>query len=315
MLFRKKRILAKIESVYGTDPTPDGSNAILTRNLDIPEVYGGEKVQRNLDRETLGHDESINVEPQVQVSFEVELAGAGSAAVTAGTAPAYGPLLRACGFAESITATTDTQYDPVSASFESVTLYYIMDGNLHILTGCRGNVEFMFPRRGFPYMRFTFWGTYATPTAAGAYTIDTSAFMTPLPVNQANTTLDLDSYSPRAESLSLNMNNEVVNRNIINFDERLIVDRAPSGEIAFEVPEVGSKDVYSDLIESHSGVNKGPFNLVHGTATGNIIELDVPLGQFTDLNVSDSDGVALGTGPYNALPSDTGDDEVKLTVR
>ena len=114
MKTRKKYILAKIETTYGTDPTPAAANAILTSGLQR-SLYEGNVVTRELDRETLGNDETVNTAPYVMIEFAVELAGAG----TAGDAPDYGVLLRACGFAETIDAGVDVEYAPVSSGFES----------------------------------------------------------------------------------------------------------------------------------------------------------------------------------------------------
>lgn len=310
MLYRKKRILAKIESTYGTDPSPDGSNAILTRNLDIPEPYGGTRVNRDLDRETLGNDESINADPMTRCSFEVEIAGAGAA----GTVPGYGILLRACGMSETINAGTDVQYEPVSGSFESVTLHYIMDRNLHVMRGCRGTVAAEFPRVGLPFFRFEFWGTYDRPVAATSITPNVSAFQTPLPVNESNTDLTIGSYSPRAESAVFDLANNVVPRNIINFDEKIITDRSPTAQLAFEMPAVADKDVFADILESHNGINLQALQLVHGGTAGNIVTIDAPRAQMSNLSVADSDGVSLASGEAALIPSATGDDELKITV-
>ena len=45
---------------------------------------------------------------RVEVTFEVEMAGSG----TAGTAPAFGPLLKACGNSETIVTDTSVTYAP-----------------------------------------------------------------------------------------------------------------------------------------------------------------------------------------------------------
>jgi hypothetical protein len=42
LLTRKRLIVAKIESTYGTDPTPTGANAILVRNLEITPLEVGD---------------------------------------------------------------------------------------------------------------------------------------------------------------------------------------------------------------------------------------------------------------------------------
>lgn len=98
-LVRKKALLAKIESTYGTDPTPTGSaNAILLKNLNI-SPQNANQVGRELIRPYLGNFENINADTHVEMDFEVEIAGAG----IAGSVPAWGPLLRACGMAQAAT--------------------------------------------------------------------------------------------------------------------------------------------------------------------------------------------------------------------
>ena len=93
LLTRKRLIVAKIESTYGTDPTPTGANAILVRNLEITPLEA-ETVNRDLVRPYLGASDQLLAQTRVSMTFEVEMAGSG----TAGTAPAYGPLLKACGW-------------------------------------------------------------------------------------------------------------------------------------------------------------------------------------------------------------------------
>ena len=113
LLTRKRLLLAKTEATYGTDPVPTGAaNAILVRNLEIVPLQS-DIVQRELIRPYLGNYEQLLAQTRVQVTFEVELAGSG----TAGTAPAYGPVLKACGLSETLVTSTSATYAPVSTTF------------------------------------------------------------------------------------------------------------------------------------------------------------------------------------------------------
>ena len=60
-------------------------------------------------RAYFGNSEQLPAGIHSELDFEVELAGSGAA----GTAPAWGPLIRACGMSETITAATDVKYAPV----------------------------------------------------------------------------------------------------------------------------------------------------------------------------------------------------------
>src|SRR4051812_19825103 len=98
LLTRKRAILANIESVYGTDPTlTGGANAILTSNINVMPMEMT-LVQRDNVKAYLGNNPSVLAAIYAKVSFDVEIAGNG----TAGTAPGYGVLLRACGLSETI---------------------------------------------------------------------------------------------------------------------------------------------------------------------------------------------------------------------
>jgi hypothetical protein len=100
LLGRKRVILAKIETTYGTDATPTGAaNAILVRNLDVTPL-DAEVVNRDLVRPYLGSMDQLIAAQKVTATFEVELQGTG----TAGSAAPFGPLLRACGLAETLNA-------------------------------------------------------------------------------------------------------------------------------------------------------------------------------------------------------------------
>jgi hypothetical protein len=103
LLSRKRLILAKIESTYGTDSTPAGTDAILVRNLEITPIEA-DTVTRDLIRPYLGNSTQLLANTRVTITFEAELAGSG----TAGTATKLDALLRSCGMAVTTTASAVT---------------------------------------------------------------------------------------------------------------------------------------------------------------------------------------------------------------
>lgn len=96
LLTRKRLILAETESTYGTDPSPDGADAILVRDLSITPQQS-DVVNRDLVRPYLGASEQLLANTRVECTFSVEMAGSG----TAGTAPRFGKVLKACALAET----------------------------------------------------------------------------------------------------------------------------------------------------------------------------------------------------------------------
>ncbi|MAE21815.1 MAG: hypothetical protein CMK92_05230 [Pseudomonas sp.] len=312
MKFQSKAILAKIETAYGTDPTPEGSDAIQTKNLSITP-YTGNMISRDLDRETLGGQEQININPYVELTFEVELAGSG----TAGVAPAYGSLLRACGFDETSTADAVT-YSLKSNAFESVTIYYLQRNDAggfqqQAITGCRGSVSFNVDSSGLPIMSFNFMGFYQRPTDVAAFTVDRSAFIDPLYVSKENTTLTLGAFAASASSFEVDLANDMTMRSLTGARYVNISDREPTGSATVDAPALSAKDFYA-LVESHNGTTLEAVTLTHGTEAGNIIEINAPATQYREISPTDSDGELAYQLGLAFLPVN-GNDELQLVVK
>jgi hypothetical protein len=97
---RNAVLLAKIESSEGVDASPSAStDAVLVENIKItkkPNMIKTNEVTGSLD----GFGDIVGGMP-FGLSFDVYLKGSGAA----GSAPEWGKLLKACGWAETITAT------------------------------------------------------------------------------------------------------------------------------------------------------------------------------------------------------------------
>ncbi len=303
--FRKKILLAKVETIYGTDPTPTGAaNAILTKDLSI-SLMQGSTVQRNTDREVLGNELTYHVAPYTTLSFGVEIAGSG----TAGLAPAFGPLLQACAFEETLTALTDAVYTPVSSGFKSVTLYYHQDGLLHKVTGAMGTVTFALSPGGIPTMNFTFTGLRNAPSDTALPTPTLTAFQTPIPVtDQATPTFSLHGYSAIMGGFNVNMANDVQYRNVVGQEAVHIVDRAPSGDVSIEETALATKNFHT-ICAAHT---VGALQMAHGTTAGNIVTLDAPKVQLLQPAYEDSQGILMLKMNLALIP-DAGNDELSLT--
>lgn len=308
LLSRKRTILAKTEVTYGSDPTPTGAaNAILVRNLNITPLQA-ELVNRDLVRPYLGASEQLIASSYVTVEFEVEMAGSG----TAGTAPAYDPLLKACGMTSTIAAGVSVTYAPVSSSFSSVTIYYNVDGVLHKVTGARGNVEMQIEVGNIPVFRFTFTGLYNAPTDTAAPAVTYTSFQTPLVANSDNTSaFSLYSYSGALQSLSVNMNNAVTYRTLIGAEDVLMTDRQAGGTVMFEAPTVAQKDFWSIAL----GTTLGSLDITHGTAAGNRVQISSTRAKINNPSYQDQNGIQMLQAPFQLVPSTAGNDEISIVVK
>lgn len=306
LITRRRTILAKIESSYGVDSTPTGAaNAILVRNLNVTPL-NAEIASRDLVRPYMGNSEQLIASKHVQLDFEVELAGSG----TAGTAPAYAPLLKACGFAEADGA-SDVVYTPKSTGFDSVTVYFNVDGVLHKITGARGNLEITVNARAIPFMKFTFTGIYNAPSDAAVPSVDYSAFQTPLAANTSNTTdFQFYSYAGVLESLSLNIGNAINYRSLIGSESVIMTDRQVTGTAVFEAPTITSKDFFAAALAS----TLGNLSITHGTVAGNKFKIDSSRIDIANPTYTDNNGIHMLSVPFVAVPSSAGNDEISLTV-
>lgn len=306
---KKMLLLAKKETTAGTDATPTAAaNAILCRAM-MPEPITAEQVQRNLIRPWKGNSGSLTVGEHRKFTFEVELAGAGAA----GTAPAWGLLLEACGFAATITAGTDVTYDLVSEGEPTLTLYGYIDKTKFAITNAKGTVSFELNAKAIPVMKFEFLGVYivATEEVAMPTGVDYAAFIQPKTVGKVNTpTFSFYGLAACTSAFSINLANALAWRELINCAAPHSPDRQPTGSVTMEMPSVTTKNWAEVVRES----TVGACQLVHGTTAGNIVELAMPAVQCKPFTLQDDQSIAMINMPFDINPI-LGNDELSVIVR
>lgn len=305
LLSRKRLILAKTETTYGTSSSPAGSDAILVRNLDITPLEA-DVVSRDLVRPYLGNYEQLLANPRVKVSLEVELAGSG----TAGTAPKFGALLLACGMSATTVASTSVTYAPVSSNFSSCTIAYNIDGVQHLVTGCRGTVDFSFQLGQIPVAKFEMTGIYNTPTDTAQPAVTYTNQASPLIFRDGNSSgFSFLSYSGCLMSVDFNLANQIVYRELVGCTKEVrITDRKPSGTVVIEAPTIAQKDYFTTAL----GTTLGSLALTHGTTAGNRVVLSAGQTDIASPTYSDSDGIHMLNLPFIAAPTAAGNDEFSI---
>jgi hypothetical protein len=305
---RKFLILAKTEVTQFTDPTPTaGANSILVKNLTVNPL-DVETEDRAIMRPYYGNSEQIPVKEQAVIEFDVECAGSGT---PLGTSAAYAPLLGACGFAETLTAVTKAEYNPVSTGQTFVTIYCYRDGLLYKLSGCAGNVTFNFEAKKLPFMHFTFTGKYVAVSDASipggaVYT----AFQTPVASIPAKMgTITIGGYAAKMSKFTCDMANDVVHALWMNNETLGIMDRKPRGTISVELVTVASKD-YWTLVRN---ATTAAYVFTHGITSGNIFAFTAPALQLSKVREYEFEGV-LGLEFDAIFTPSTGNDEVKVTL-
>lgn len=303
---RKLAVLLKAEAVYGTDSAPTGAvNALQVSNVEITPL-AGQDVSRELITPTFGHQGVILTNNHVTIAFDVEIAGAGAA----GDAPAWAPALIACGFSETIDAGVDVVYAPKSDAFGSASLYYVLDGVRHVLLGARGTVSLSLAPSQIPRFRFSLTGLLGTITDQAMPVVDHSGFLTPLPVSKANTTMELHGWTAIAESLSIDVAQQVEPRFLIGYEGVEITDRQAMGTAVVEAASLATVNWFAIA----QAATKDALSVQHGTVAGNIVEFDAPKVQIGRLTQGSSQGIANYSLPLMLTP-DAGNDELVITVR
>ena len=304
---RKYLVLAKIETTQFTDPVPTAAvNSILVKNLRVTPLRV-ESEDRALIRPYYGNSEQLPVLEEAAVEFDVEFAGSGAA----GTAPKWAPLIRACAFAETITATVSAAYNPISAAIESITLYCYRDGVLYKITGANGTVTIDMAAKRIPHFRFRFVGKYVAVTdAAIPAGSDFSGFQVPkASIPTWTGTLTLDGYAAKTAAFQVDVANELSHALWMNLETLSINDRKPKGSITVEAVTMATKN-YFNLVQ---GATLGVFTLTHGTAAGNRVKVDTPKAQLVDIEEAEFEGTSAYKMNMTFSPN-TGNDEVIITA-
>ncbi len=306
---RRIAVLAKVESVYGTDAVPSGdADAILVSNPKLTPMES-DRAERDVVRPYFGNAESIPTGARVKFECEVEIAGSG----TAGTIPGWGGLLRACAFSETVTEGVKVEYSPVTDPIDSVSIYCNFDGVSHKMLGARGTVSLDFKNKNIPKFMFSFTGIYCGVVDAAMPNVRLTSFKTPVPFDASNVdSLTLHGFSVVTESLSVDMANQIVHRSLPGGSEAVIVtDRKPAGNISFEAVKVAEKDWWTIAKTAVTGA----LALVHGKTAGNIVEVSAPAVQLGAPDYSDSDGILMLNAPLSFVPGAVGNDEIKIIVK
>ena len=297
----------KTESSYGSDPSPTGSaNAVLVRDLNIEPIQSDE-VSRDLIRGYLGNYDVLLANQRVNVTFDVEMAGSG----TAGTEPHYSPALKACGLAVTTVSSTSNTYAPVSSSFGSCTIYVNIDGVNHAVTGARGTFSINCSVNNIPVISFNMTGKYNAPADVTLPTCTYQKQADPVIFKNSNVTgFEIFGTSLALQSWTFDMNNDVIYRELVGSTatkEVLITDRKPSGSLSVEAPALSAKNFFTIATGTATGTNTFTYH----TVAGKKVQISCPQTDVSTPTYEDSEGVVLLSLPFNALPS-SGNDELSI---
>lgn len=173
MIFERAITLFKIESVYGSNPSPDATNDAFITSVPNVTILGDHR-ERNVARAGFGMPGGINVGQGLQVEFSVELRGTDG---VADEPPKIFRMFRACGMTQTIESLVQATLTPNSNhNGESGAIIVNYDGTQHLVLGCRGSFTIDFNNNDVVMVNFTFQGKYAgTHATAVAFPAGTFA--------------------------------------------------------------------------------------------------------------------------------------------
>lgn len=300
----KRALLAKIESVYGTDPTPTGAaDAMYVYDLSVTPMELV-KQERNPVRPFFGADATIVGGTPVKISFKVPVAGGGAAT----TAPGYDCVMRCGGHAKTVGA-SDVTYSLIGSGFESTTFYANVDGVLHKLTGVRGTCSYEFSHGQVPMIGFEGVGIFNAPTDTALPTLTFGAMWPkPLIMNKVNTTpVTLHGISVVMTKLSIKPEQTVEWKDYVNNTEEVRITNR--GKVAFDITIQADTLAAKNWFTTASAGTTGAFTLTHGTAAGNKAKIDAATVQLFDPSYEDEGGIVMVKMSGLCLPSAAGNDE------
>lgn len=306
IFWRDKRFLFALESTYGVDPGPTGAaNAILGMDVTWKPMEGQDQ-ERDLEQPGMGANGTIPTDLHATISFTVDLSASG----TAGTAPAWGPLLRACGVAETITAATSVAYTPISESFESGTFHLGVGGTRYVMLGARGKAEFDLSAQATPKIKFEFTGLFKVPSEVAPPAVTLTNWTEPKIVSHQNTpTFTIDATPFVMKSAKLALGNKVEPRFLVGSDRVLITDKSETFETTVEAQPLTTFDPFIMALNREQVA----VQLVHGTTPGSIATLSLATAQMQRPSIGQSQGIK--EWPLRLIPrAATQNDQWSLTL-
>jgi hypothetical protein len=305
-LANKGVLLAKIETAYGSDPTPTPqANSIRAEGIKIEAVW--KKMTRNFMQPYMGQRKVVNIGEGIKLTFKTELKGSG----TKGNAPEAGPLFRACNYTQSLTANTKADYDPNSLldSAESITIYFYLDGLLHKAVGCRGTCSLEGKAGEYGYLSWEFTGIFAGPTDDSNPTPTWDAVVPPRLIAAS---FAYDTYAAVIESLKIAMGNEITRRPSANAAtgilQYMIKDRKPTANIDPEVVTLATKSFWTLMTAS----TESALTCTWGSADGNKVIVAAPKCMLDDLKYGERENILTHDIPLILTPN-TGNDELQFS--
>ena len=281
MIRSRTVITAKVESSYGTDPTPAATDAIEVMDLNLS--FPSEMYDRKILKNTIGKQNPLLGRKYMVATFKTELKGSSAA----GTAPDQGLLFRACGMVvTNVPATSDT-YKPISTGHESITVWVYRDGILYEMNGVRGTWKLDIQVGKPAMMEWTLWGKVVAPIDVAIVSPTVDATDPPVAIASS---FSLGGYASIISALDLDIGNNLVITDDINdasgYGKVIIHDRDPKGSFDPELVLMAAHNFWTDWT---AGTQQA-LTITIGSSAGNRCVITAPKCVVREFNEADRGG-------------------------
>jgi hypothetical protein len=295
---RSAILLCKSEVTPGTDPTPTiGSNALVAYEVSLNPLGNNSAYTRKpiVGDAQLGVQQPIPQIRSATLSFKVPAHGAAAA----GTAPDYGPALKACGCSETIVASTSVTYRLIATATTCTFWFYAgpsadvgsTNWKIYEMNGCVGNAKYVVGADGEPPMwEFEFQGTYVEPIdAADPGDPTLIEIMAP---SSLGVPFSWNSHTPIVKSFELDFGNNVVPRKDLvqtsGIRAFILEDRTPKISMQVEEELAAGNNYWNDYTAK---VGASLTTGLIGSTAGNRHTVTASKAALESVSMSDSDGL------------------------
>ena len=297
-------VQAKIETTTGTYSAPSSTDAILCSNVSVGPS-DARMYDRNVIKGTLGSLKQIYAGSLMQVTFDMEIKGSGSA----GTAPECDAVFRMANLGSTVTPSTSVTYAPISANPETCSVAVGLDGKLVKLKGCVADINFALTTGEVTIANITVTGRLEEIVDGST----TGSFGSTVPAPLINVPFTIGGYGAVISSLSIGLNNTIAKPDSIadseGFAQVQITKRSIEGSFDPEQELVATESFDADW---RSGAVKVLTTGGIGATAGNITTFTCPYVSYRDVQTGDREGILTHDIPFGAA-EDSGDDDLSIT--
>jgi len=317
-------VLAKVEPTPGTYTAPSaGSDAVMIGS-NVTYKQNVARLERDRLREVMGGADSLSGFTFDEITFDTELASSG----TPGTAPAWGTLMRAAGFAQTVVSGVAVFYTPISESMEALSMSYFFGGVRRNMRGARvRRLAIGLGVNGIPMCTWTIVGAARAgvdnalvPTSAPTPTLTQwklpRAVLNEFAANNIvlgaalnmGTGAITGGTEQKSKGMSITVENECNARPFLGWggDNCPITDRDIKVNVSFDLDAATRASFYADLVaNTYTSLSQ---MLGGGAYPGETVKFFMPRTQFIDHETQDDAGLLLSGYTFNVLPNAGNDD-------